>query len=380
MADSADVYRRLQRHIDTMPVRFPPTESGVELRILRRLFTPEEAEVALFLSAVPETLDRIWPRARSSGRTRREIGEILDRLVQKGAIMGGRLLATRDGTKRYSKAMLAIGMYEQQLDRLTGDLQRDFEQYVAEGFGDAFLGPKTRQMRTIPVNVRVPFERRVGSYDDARKLIGDGPGPWAVMNCVCRQGKDLLGQPCRQTTIRRTCLALKNIACHVMESGAGEPVTREGALALLDRAEREGMVLQPENAQDPLFICFCCGCCCGVLTMAKRFPRPADVLHSNYHATVDAALCTDCETCRSRCPMEALGTVDGVTAVDLGRCIGCGLCVSTCPSGAARLEAREPASVPPRSHESLYLRILLDRFGLLRTAAMAGKAVVGRQI
>ncbi len=51
-----DLYRRLQQHLDRMPVGFPPTASGVELRILRRLFSPEDAELALDLSAIAEPL------------------------------------------------------------------------------------------------------------------------------------------------------------------------------------------------------------------------------------------------------------------------------------------------------------------------------------
>ena len=42
-----DIYQRLAQHLDNLPGGFPPTESGVELRILRRLFTPEEAELDL---------------------------------------------------------------------------------------------------------------------------------------------------------------------------------------------------------------------------------------------------------------------------------------------------------------------------------------------
>jgi hypothetical protein len=37
MTDEADVYRRLQRHLDELPVGYPATASGVELRILKRL-------------------------------------------------------------------------------------------------------------------------------------------------------------------------------------------------------------------------------------------------------------------------------------------------------------------------------------------------------
>jgi len=37
---SESLYRRLQQHLDRMPVGFPATQSGVEIRILQRLFTP----------------------------------------------------------------------------------------------------------------------------------------------------------------------------------------------------------------------------------------------------------------------------------------------------------------------------------------------------
>ena len=272
MAAESDVYRRLQKHIDNMPVGFPATESGVELRILRRLFTPEEAEVGLLLSAVPEDLDRIHRRARKTGLSRDELGRVLDRLAAKGAILG----RGRGDRKRYSKAQLAVGMYEFQVDRLTRELQEDVEQYFNEGFGEAFHGPRTGQMRTIPVGARFVPERQVGRYDDARQLIEGSSGPIAIMNCVCRQGKELTGQPCRQTDARRVCMTFKGAARKLVDEGTARTITPEEALALAKRAEEDGMVLQPENTRDPSFICFCCGCCCGVLTTAKQLPRPAE--------------------------------------------------------------------------------------------------------
>ncbi|MFI5181526.1 MAG: ATP-binding protein [Thermoanaerobaculia bacterium] len=380
METNKDFYRRLQEHIDRMPVGFPATKSGVEIRLLQRLFTEEEAEAALLLSALPEPLERIFSRAPKGRWTKSAFEALLDGLAGKGAILGGRVLAARDGTMRYSKAMLAIGMYEMQVDHLTKELQEDLEQYIREGFGAAFLGPKTKQMRTIPVNVRIVPERRVGRYDDARRLLAESTGPWAVINCICRQGKDLVGEPCRQTKVRRTCLLMKGMARYALETGIGEPLTGDQVGGLLDRAEQEGMILQPENVEDPLFVCFCCGCCCGVLQMARQFPRPAEYVHSNHFAEVDATLCTDCETCRTRCPMDALHTADGRTVVDLGRCIGCGACVVTCPSDALRLETKERGVVPPKTHEALYRKILFERFGLLGTAGMMAKSALGQKI
>jgi electron transport complex protein RnfB len=377
MTDEAEVYRRLQRHLDDLPVGFPATESGVEIRILKRLFTPEEAELALALSAVPETVEKI--RERLPGRTPDELELVLDRMAAKGAIFGGPSLV-RDGRRRYSRAPLVIGMYEAQVDRLTRELQQDFEQYAREGFAAALLTGKTKQMRTVPVNARFVPDRLVGRYDDARTLVAEGAGPWAARNCVCRQGKDLLGEPCRQTTSRRVCLMIGLAAKTSVAAGDGQPLTREETLGLLDQAEREGMVLQPSNARDPVFICFCCGCCCGLLQTAKLFPKPAEYLQSNYQAAVDAGLCSECGTCHERCPMEALGAGDGATVVDLDRCIGCGVCMPTCPTDAIRLRAKTEATVPPRDLRSLYGRIMTERFGLLGTAKRVGRALLGRQV
>ena len=376
MREEPDVYRRLQRHLDNMPVGFPETESGVELRILRRLFTPEEAEVGLLLSAVPETLDRIHSRAKETGITVEELGDVLDRMVAKGAILG----RGRGDRKRYGKAQLAVGMYEFQVDRLTKELQQDVDQYFQEGFGEAFHGPKTGQMRTIPIGARFVPDRQVGRYDDARQLIEGTKGPIAIMDCVCRQGKELTGEPCRQTDARRVCMTFEGAARHLVDEGTAQVVTRAEALALAVKAEEDGMVLQPENTQDPLFMCFCCGCCCGVLTTAKRFPRPAEYLQSNFRAVVAPELCTECETCHSRCPMDALDSSNGATRVDHHRCIGCGLCVTTCPSEALQLVAKEQEIVPPRDQMALYKKILVERFGFLGAAWMAGKVLLGRRV
>ena len=53
-----DPYKVLARKLDEMPQGYPPTESGVELRILKKLYTPEEAELAVKLKPAPETAAR----------------------------------------------------------------------------------------------------------------------------------------------------------------------------------------------------------------------------------------------------------------------------------------------------------------------------------
>ena len=61
---ATDLYERLAKHLDGLPAGFPRTESGVELRILRRVFTPEDAELALHLTLIPEGARVIARRAK----------------------------------------------------------------------------------------------------------------------------------------------------------------------------------------------------------------------------------------------------------------------------------------------------------------------------
>jgi len=354
------VYRRLQRHIDNMPVGFPATESGVELRLLQHLFTPEEAALALHLSALPEPLEKIHSRAKKDGISQEALRKGLNRLAAKGAIHKTKI----DGKPHYSKLMLAIGMFEFQVNRLTKEFHRDILQYMDEGFAEAALTIKTPQMRTIPISEEVIPERSIGTYDSARELVEGSAGPFGVLNCVCRQGMDLLEEPCRQTDIRETCLVLGEFARAAVRSGAARELQREEMLGLLERADAEGMVLQPQNTQNPEFICCCCGCCCAVLATAKKLPRPAEYFATHYRAVVDVDITY----------------LDGTPSIDDSLCIGCGLCVSTCSGGAIHLVLRAEPKPPPKSQDDLYRKILMERFGILGTAKIAGKKVLGMKI
>lgn len=371
-----DVYIRLREHLDKMPVGYPPTESGVEIRLLQRLFTVEEAQVTLCLSALPEPLERIHRRARPIGFSLEKVETILERLLSKGVIEGQEI----DQKRHYSKSIFVVGMYERQLRNLTKELQEDFLQYADEGFAEALHSKGTTQLRTIPINVSILPERIVGTYDSARDLVLRSEGPFAVMDCICRNGMDLLDQPCSQTKVRETCLTLGNVAQRCVEREMARFVSQDEMLALLEQADEEGMVLQPQNSQDPGFICCCCGCCCGVLTTAKRFPRPAEYFTTNYFVEIDPDLCLECGTCVTRCQMEALRVDGTATKVLLDRCIGCGLCVSTCPSEAIRLRQKETVSTPPKDMGELYKKIMLERFGPWGVAKVLGKKLLGMKI
>jgi len=369
------LYRALQRHLDRMPVAYPATESGVEIRILKRLFTPEEARLALSLSAIPEPLRVIHRRTRR-WMSREELGEALERMADKGLIHK----AAGKGGPRYGKAPLAVGMYEAQVNRLTPELERDVRAYLDEAFGErAMHTRRTPQMRTVPVNQSIKVEHAVASYDDIRKFVETSAGPFGAMNCVCRQGKDLTGEPCRQTKERQNCLVFGAAASVMIGKGVARAVSKEGMLGLLEQADREGLVLEPQNTQEPLFVCCCCGCCCGVLTSAKKLARPAELFQSDFVAEVDGERCQVCGTCATRCQMDAIVASGEAPQVAAERCIGCGLCVTTCPSGAISLRRKERRPPPPKDTEALYATIFQERFGRLGAAAAIAGHLMGRK-
>ena len=372
-----DVYRQLQRHLDNMPVPFPETESGVEISLLKRLFDEEEAYIALNLSALPESVEKIHSRFEKEEISKERLSSVLQGLAEKGAIQT--LPDPKLGPK-YSKAPLAIGIFEYQVDRITKELAEDFFKYEDEGFAEAFLTAKTKQMRTIPVNLDIKPEFPVGTYDNARAIIALSAGPYAVMNCVCRQAREKMGQKCKQTDIMETCFTLGNSAKYMMAKGVARELEREEIHQLVNRAEKEGMVLQPANTQSPEFICCCCGCCCGVLTAAKKFPKPAEFLQTNFYADIDAGFCTACGECMEVCQMDALVSVNSHTEVLRSHCIGCGVCLNACEFNAISLLKTKKEVVPPKTREEMYKKMIMERYGVLGSLKIMGKAVLGKKI
>jgi Pyruvate/2-oxoacid:ferredoxin oxidoreductase delta subunit len=372
-----DIYRQLQRHLDQSPVPFPETESGVEISLLKKLFDEEEANIALKLSAVLEDIDRIFVRFKEGEITKEMLKAKLEGLAEKGII---RVLPHQKKGRVYQKIPLAVGMYELQVDRITKELAEDFFQYEEEGFAEAFLGVKTKQMRTIPVNVDIKPEFLIGAYDDARAIIENSPGPFGVMNCICRQSRQKIGESCKHSDIMETCFTFGDAAKFMMDRGVAREISREEIISLITRAESAGMVLQPANAKSPEFICCCCGCCCQVLTGAKRYPRPADFVHTNFYARIDAEKCAACGECMELCQMEALVSVNSHTEVLLSHCIGCGVCLNACANEAISLVKKEKETIPPKDVDELHNKMIMERYGIFGALKFMGKAALGKKI
>jgi NAD-dependent dihydropyrimidine dehydrogenase PreA subunit len=351
------VYRELQEHLDKLPIGYPAAESGADIRVLRHLFTPEEAKLATQLSWTPESAEQVFKRVEKTGTSLGELEQLLERMFERGSIE--RRIA--GGEKLYSNALLAIGMYENQLNRLTREFLEDYEQYFSEAW--VFEAGRTEipQLRTIPVSQSVPDERFTSDYDSARHIVDNVDGQLAVASCVCRQHRDIMGQSCSRSDIRETCLLFDREADNAISRGAARPISKHEALHVLERAQDAGFVLQPSNSQKPEAICCCCGDCCGVLSTIRQLPRPADYYASNHYAEVDVDLCSGCEECVEQCQLDAVTPDNGTVKVNLDRCIGCGNCVVICPADAIALCKKEQELVPPKDNDTLYDNILAKK-------------------
>ena len=353
LEETLDVYRELQQHLDKFAVGFPPTESGAEIRILKHLFTPDEAKIVTSLSDKFESLETIYKRVEDLVGTSNTLKVVLDNLVSKGSIH----YKIRDGEKHYALAYLAVGMYEYQVDKLTKEFLEDMSQYNEEAFGLELFGYGS-QFRTVPIEASVTPEHHLPTYDELTKIVENITGPLVLVNCICRQAHEMTEGPCETTSRKETCMGFGDFAEMYINEGWGRGISKEEALEVLRKNEEEGLVLQGMNAKKPGFICSCCGDCCGILSNLKEFPNLAQFLHPNYQAQIDPELCIGCGTCIDRCQVDAIKSRKEISKVNIKRCIGCGNCVTVCPEEAITLIKRDNVIEPAENEEQMFERIL----------------------
>ena len=357
MSSEDSIYRELQKKIhESTPAGFPASDDGTDIKILKLLFSPEEVSIAMNLGARMEPLDVIQGRVSKSGISQsiEELEVILDRLVKNGAIIS----VEWQGKKLYSLVQFAVGFFEYQLGRMTKEFAELANKYMLETFYKAMhVKGAPPQLHTIPIEKSLTLEHHTGTYDNIRNIITNKVEKISIKDCVCREEHDLLEESCKLSDIRRCCVMFNRAAESSIKDGTGEEVSKEEFFDILDKYQKAGFVLQPQNTQNPGYMCVCCGCCCGVLKTAKQFPRPAEYYFSNFYTKSDPDLCTGCEVCLERCQMDAITMEDEVSVVNLDRCIGCGNCVATCGSDAMILHKREKEIVPPQDRNELYQKI-----------------------
>lgn len=346
------IYEKLATALDKLPNGFPRTSSNVEIPMLKKLFSVEEASLASEMSRDPEAIEII---ARRIGEEPEHVKTRLKAMVKRGLVW----FRKKDGKPCYRLAPFIVGIFEDHLYEMDHEFAHLFEEYMSDGGAQGIMQPAPALHRVVPAHGAVKSEY-ILPYDDIKAMLQKAIS-FQVRDCVCRKQKELLDdRPC--TYSMNMCLNFTTFQRPENEN----TVTREQALQLLDVAEDEGLVHTVSNVMKGMYyVCNCCGCCCGILRGITEWGIKESVAYANYNACINQETCTNCGVCTERCQIHAIQDKDGQTVINEDQCIGCGLCVTGCPSEAVQLIKRSDAALvhPPEDFEA-WERLRLKNRGM----------------
>ncbi len=330
------VFEHLADALDRLPNGFPRTPSRIEIKILKKIFSPEEAALASQLGGSFEPIDEI---AKRTGLPVEQARKQLFKLVRRGMVwidMGNRKPQLR-------LAPFVVGIYEAQLELMDHELAHLVEEYLAHGGAQGIMKPQPALHRVIPAQRAVKTEM-VLPYDDVRAILLTAR-TFHLRDCICRAQQDQLGSRKCDFPVNM-CLSFSDEA----RSANPGDISREEALAILEKSEEVGLVHTVSNVMQGVgYVCNCCGCCCAILRSITDWGIENSVAYANYFAEIDPEICAGCGDCIKRCQVHAISEGDGYSVVDQARCIGCGLCVTGCTNEAAQLKRKVDAEIihPP---------------------------------
>ena len=333
---SDEIYTKLREFLDKLPAGYPETPTGIEIKILKKLFTEEEARVTVGLLPFPEEVEQI---ARRLGVEVGPLTERLDEMARRGLVFRMR----RQGSVLYRPAAFMIGLYEYSVKRIDRELAALYSEYYETAYLDEMGASEVPGFKVIPVeenlaadNVLLPYHKLKESIRAARRI--------AVTDCVCRKESKLLGHGCEFPI--ESCLSFGVAAEYYIESGLGREIDAEEAIRILEQTDALGLVHAGANSKHLSNICNCCPCCCASMKgITQRGHDKHRYMNAIFEAVVDEEACTECEVCLDRCPVGAIA-IEETAGVDRDKCLGCGVCATVCPTDAIRLILRPDAQEP----------------------------------
>lgn len=358
-------YRLLQQRLDRNVTGAP--DSPTFQKILRLLFTPEQARVARH---IPQFIS-LTALSKRTGVTVEDLDVMIDEMARKGLVVD----IGRDGDRYVSLAPVVIGFYEFTFMRVREDapmatLARLFEDYFDEGaLPHAVFRMNTQIGRSLVREESLPAgaDVEVLDWERATSVVANASHV-AVSLCPCREHAHLVGRGCDKP--RRTCLSFDGAATALVGAGIAEPITNDEGLQILAECKEAGLAQTADNVQHGItYMCNCCGCCCGMMRSIKRFGIPNGIVTSGWVAVVDHGLCRGCGKCAKACPVDAIhleptngrGLRKNWAVIDADACLGCGVCHEVCRWGARRMEPRAQRPFTPESTFDRVVAMAIER-------------------
>lgn len=343
-------YRLLQERLDRNVTGAPRSEAM--MRVLRLLFSPEEAHIARVLPqliSLPDLADRLDADLE-------ELGERITSMAQRGLVLD----FEHEGIRYVVPTPVVIGFFEFTFMRPRPE--EPMEEYAQafealfdeENFARSIFSGSTQIGRSLVREEVLPDgDTEILDWERATEIVRNADAV-AVSLCPCRADANLRGEGCDAPL--RTCLMFGNSARLLARAGIAETITNDEAMEILVEAKAAGLAQTGDNVRDGIsYMCNCCGCCCGMMRSIKRFDIYNGIVPSHWMATIDLSKCRGCATCAKACPAGAIiveptggkGLRKNWALVDPVRCLGCGVCAGVCRWDAHGMELREQRPLVP---------------------------------
>nr|MDO8077202.1 4Fe-4S dicluster domain-containing protein [Candidatus Freyarchaeota archaeon] len=358
----SDAYEKLWSVMNNWFMKLPKQKEFFE--ILKRMYTPEEAEFLSSLYKMP-VIDAktVEQAAEQLGLDENRVKTIFESLARRGLI--NEFESRKDGKLYYSLLMLLPGLIEYhvaqgQMTDAKREIHRLLEQYT--GFDHEIAASNYPLFRVIPVEEKLDPSTEVLPFEKVSEYISESRSI-AVFNCYCRT----LNRNCDNPI--EVCMAFDSAADFLVKHRGARHVTKEEALQILRDCEDHGLVHCTTNqARKPVMLCNCCSCCCGILGGIIRHHNPRTLTKSNFLPQINHEACKLCELCVKSCPMNAVwhhyphseGLSDDKIMILEERCIGCGVCAHKCPQDAITM-VRVREEIPEEKISDAMIRFDRER-------------------
>ncbi|MBA7612974.1 Ion-translocating oxidoreductase complex subunit B [subsurface metagenome] len=355
-------YHLLQQRLDRNVTGAP--ESPTFTKILKLLFSPEEAELARRIPGQPTSLDVL---SRKLDIPTDKLDEKMTEMAQRGLVMD----LEHKGQRYFTLSPVVIGFFEFTFMRTRDDmpmaeLAHLFEEYFTQDgrFARSVYQGQTQVGRRLVREEALPEETHTEILDWERAShIIQTASAISVSLCPCRHELSHLGKACDQPQL--VCLSLNYGAEALIRNGIAQPLTIDEAMRILEQCKEAGLAQTGDNVQRKVtYICNCCSCCCGMVQAMKTYNIRNAIVSSNWIMEVDLSKCNGCGKCVKACPTEAIEIVEEREGGKKRRwavrdetlCLGCGVCYSTCKFGGITMKPRPQRVLTP---ETLFDRITL---------------------
>ncbi|MFX0180921.1 MAG: 4Fe-4S dicluster domain-containing protein [Candidatus Hodarchaeota archaeon] len=379
-AVTEDFYELLRQKMDKWPTRTPKSKDI--MKILKELFTEEEAEILSYFKAPYMDLASPLEIAQRSGKPDEKVIDTLNSLAQRGLMF--KLGKSRKRAK-FSIWPTVIGIFEfvfsnakiysdEKIKRLARLFDNYLNRYIiptayTSNYPFSRVVPSKTSEKVIEINEDLGIvSQKICAFEEVEELINQCTSI-ATMPCSCRVKAKHLGYTPK--TLIDVCITFDMAAEFFIENGMGKKLSKEEALDLLIKCEKNGLVHCTLNAQKPDFICNCDKEFCGMLKPLSKFHRFGSPVLANFRSNFlpkidESKECNECYRCVDLCPTHAIfpsieegGKFNIELNTDL--CIGCGVCSSNCSAKRLILEKVEN-KIPVVSMQDTYRKYAKERF------------------